>query len=104
MNYIEKLNALRVAKDLSVRELGSLCELSEPSVRKILYKKCSPLVPSIEKLCATLGISLSELFCGTDEIVLKASADAVALIAIFDVLPTEAKSHLLWAAKNLYGK
>lgn len=73
MNYIDKLNALRVRKGLNVREIGFMCELSEASVRKILYKKCAPLVSSVEKICAVLGISLSELFCETDEAGIKMS-------------------------------
>jgi transcriptional regulator with XRE-family HTH domain len=95
MKYIEKLNALRVSKDLSFRQLGFMCELSESAVKKILYKKCAPLVPSIEKLCAALGTSLPELFCDAGEFVFKKSDDTVALFIACDSLPAEEKSHLL---------
>ena len=100
MKYIEKLNALRVSKNLSVRQLGLMCELSVPSVKKILYEECVPLVPSVDKLCAALGISMSELFCGEGEIVIKASADTVALVAACELLSAETKSHLFWLVKN----
>lgn len=101
MNYIEKLNALRISKNLTFRQLGLLCELSESSVKKILSAKCAPLVSSIEKLCAALDISLSELFCPSDEIVLENSLKTTALVSACASLSIEAKNHLLWFANNI---
>ena len=79
MEYIDKLIKLRHEKGLSFRQLGFECELSESAVKKILYKKSNPLVPSLEKLCAALGTTLSVLFCGADEVILKNSGEIVTL-------------------------
>jgi len=104
MNYIDKLNSLRETKKLSIRQISLSCDLSEASIKKILSKKCTPLVLSIEKICEVLEISLSQLFCGTDEYVLKSSNETVTLLSACISLPTEATRHLLWLVNNLYTK
>jgi transcriptional regulator with XRE-family HTH domain len=101
MDYIEKLNDLRYKKGLSFRQLGFMCDLSESAVKKILYRKNAPLVPSLEKLCAALGTSLSELFCSTDEIILK-NSEIVTFVTACDSLPAEAKSHFFQFVDSLY--
>jgi transcriptional regulator with XRE-family HTH domain len=102
MEYIEKLNILRVEKALSFRQLGFMCELSESAVKKILYKKCAPLVPSIEKLCSALGTSLPELFCDAGEYPLKPSAETVALVSVYGSLPVDAQKHILGLINSLH--
>jgi len=102
MNYIDKLNVLRIQKELSFRQLGFQCDLSESAVKKILYRKSAPLVPSLEKLCAALGTSLPELFCASDEFVLKGSAETVALISACAPLSSDAICRLAWLAENLH--
>jgi len=93
MDYIEKLHKLRREKGWSVLELGLRCEgLSEETVRSMLYKRCSPLISSVKIVAETLGISLSELFRGTDEIVVKASPEICALISAFEALPPKEKN------------
>lgn len=101
MDYIDKLHDLRREKGWSVHELGLRCELSEPSVRKTLYRQSAPLVPSIEKICAVLGVSLTELFCATDELVIKVSDETAAIIFAFESLSAESKSLLLQFIKSL---
>ena len=94
MDYIEKLHILRREKGWSVLELGLKCDgLSAGAVRSILYKKRVPLVPSLQKICKALDITLSELFCEADEIVLKKTDAAFALAAAYASLPAEAKTH-----------
>jgi transcriptional regulator with XRE-family HTH domain len=95
MDLIEKLHKLRTDKGWSVLELGYRCEgLSPETVRSILYKRCSPLVSSVSIICDALGITLSELFCGADEIVVKASPEIRILISAFETLPAETKNLL----------
>ena len=103
MHYIEKLDNLRAAKNLSFYELGLRCNLSESCIKKIFYRKNVPLVSSIEKLCEVLDISLSELFRKTDEFVFSGSAEAVALISLCNSLSAEAKGHLHGLLKKLQG-
>jgi transcriptional regulator with XRE-family HTH domain len=102
MEYIEKLNVLRVKKSLSFRQLGFMCDLSESAVKKILYKKCAPLVPSIEKLCLALGTSLPELFCDAGEPILNPSAETVALVSACNSLPVEAQKYILGFINSLH--
>lgn len=93
MDYIEKLHDLRRKMGWSILELGLRCDgLSEEAVRSILLKRRVPLISSVEKICTTLGISLSELFCETDEIVIKATPETCTLISAFETLPVEAKN------------
>jgi transcriptional regulator with XRE-family HTH domain len=95
MKYIDKLNALCYSKKLSIYEIGLECELSESAVKKILSKRCAPRVPSLEKLCETIGTSLPELFCADDERVIKVTDETAKLIAVYGLLPAESKKHLL---------
>jgi len=104
MEYIDKLKKLFYKKGWSFRELGLRCALSESAVKNIIYKKCAPCVPSLEKLCAALDISLPELFCGEDKIVLKKSDETVVLSTARIFLPTEAKKHFLQFVKSLCEK
>lgn len=93
MDYIEKLHSLRREKGWSVLELGYRCKgLSEEAVRSILYKRCSPLISSVKIIGDTLGISLSELFSGTDETVVKNTPEICALISAFETLPVKEKN------------
>lgn len=95
MEYIDKLNKLRHEKGLSFRQLSLECDLSESTVKKILYKKSDPLVPSLKKLCAALGTSLPELFCGTDEFVLKNSSGLVTLVTAYSSFSAETQTIFL---------
>lgn len=104
MEYIKKMDRMRIDKGLSFRELGLECELSESTVKKILYKKCAPRVQSLEKICTVLGASLPEIFCEADEVVLKKTDEIVTLIAVYNSLPAEAKNHLFNFAKSLCEK
>jgi transcriptional regulator with XRE-family HTH domain len=93
MDYIEKLHELRSQKGWSVLELGYQCEgLSEEAVRSILYKRCSPRISSLKIICDALEVPLSELFCGTDEIVVKNSPEICALLSAFETLPPKEKN------------
>lgn len=104
MDYIDKLNKLRHVKGLSFRQLGLECELSESAVKKILYKKNAPLVPSLEKLCSALGTTFSELFCGADEFILKSSCEILTLISAYGSLPTETQTHFFQFVNSFYKK
>ena len=95
MEYIDKLNRLRYEKGLSFYELSLRCDLSESAVKKILYKKCDPRISSIEKICAVLGTSLSELFSATKKAAPKKSDGNDSFIAVCTPLPADAKSRVL---------
>ena len=101
MNYLDKLDRLRKRQKLSIRELSLMCDLTEPSIHKILSQKCVPFVSSVEQLCNALEISMAELFCGENEIVAAPDAAIIRLVAACSLLSDEANAHLLWFAKNL---
>ena len=104
MNYIDKIDLQRVAKKLSFRAFGEICNLPEPTVKWILSKKGTPKITSIEKMCEALGFSMAQLFCGKDEIILKSADSPTELIIAFGALSDEAKSHVAWIIKNLFGR
>ncbi len=101
MNYIDKLNLLRISKGLSIRKLSNLCGLSEPSVKAILSQKGAPRISSIEKICEALNISLATVFSGSDETIFSSAKVPTDVITAFEKLSQEAKGHLLWIANNL---
>jgi transcriptional regulator with XRE-family HTH domain len=101
MQYIDKLDSIRVSKGMSVRQLCLACDLSESSVKKILSKKCSPNIISLEKICTSLDLPLAQLFIHSDELIFKKTETNIAILDVLRSLPYEATDALLTFIKNL---
>ena len=96
MDYIQRLDRLRVTKGWSINKLVSKCNLSESCIKKILSGKTSdPRVSTVEKICKAMDVSMAELFRNDSEIVSTGSSEMVALVPIFESMPVKAKVYLL---------
>ena len=94
-NYSEKLNSLFGESKFSYRELGMQSGLSKDGIQKILCGDGDAKVSSLEALCESFGISMAQLFCKHDEIVLKTTPDIKALYVACMALPAPKRAGLL---------
>lgn len=103
MNYIDKLKAVKKAKDISIRTLSQSCELTERGISNILKEKCSPTVSSLEQLCEVLDIDIAELFNKKEKKTIKDGGTESLILETVAPLSAEAQKHLLWIADKLKG-
>ena len=103
MKYIDKINDIKKARNISIRSLSLDCDLTELALKKILSKKSVPSLSSVVKICDALKIPLADLFCEDNETVMKNDCRTALIIDTFDALSHEAQSHLLWISGKLKG-
>lgn len=56
------LRKLRVAKALSLKALGETCDVSSSFLSQAERGLCSVSIPTLERICTALGISMAEFF------------------------------------------
>ena len=62
MDILEKITKMRLEKGWSEYELAERAELTQSTISSWYRKKLIPSIPSLEHICATYGISLSQFF------------------------------------------
>lgn len=62
MNVGNRIKELRIKQNLSNSKLASLAGLSQPVMNKLENGSRNPDIPTIEKICSALGITLKEFF------------------------------------------
>lgn len=90
MDIIKKLNKLRLERDLSVYRLAELSDINQSTLANTFSRGTVPSVKNLEKLCATLGVSMSQFFA-EDESPMQLSPREIELIRNFRKLPEELK-------------
>lgn len=60
-NVGEKIRETRKAKGLTQKELGELCGIAEPTIRRYETGKLNPKFETIEKIANALGVTWSYL-------------------------------------------
>lgn len=67
-NYIvEKIERLRKEKNLSRYRLSQRSGLSQSSISNLLNRRSTPSIPTLEKICYGLDMTLSEFFRSDNE-------------------------------------
>lgn len=61
MTIGERIRQLRKGRNLTQKELGSLCGIAEPNIRKYETGKQNPKLDTIEKISAALDVSPADL-------------------------------------------
>jgi len=100
-SYIDKLNNKRIEKSLSVYKLSELCGMPMPTVKKILAKKNVPSVENVRKIAVALNISLAQLFCNSNEVIIRSTDDKITFMTLCESLSKDALRHLSWFISNL---
>lgn len=66
MDVLSKINSLRIEKGLSVNKLASLAGITQSTLQSLIEKNGIPSIPTLEKLCYALEISMSDFFKESD--------------------------------------
>lgn len=67
MDVGSKITKIRTAQGLSLTNLAKLSGIAQSSLSYIESGKAQPTVETLNKICATLGISLAEFFADDQE-------------------------------------
>ncbi|HCT92301.1 MAG TPA: hypothetical protein DF613_13135 [Lachnospiraceae bacterium] len=59
---IERIDALRLKRHWSLYRLAKESEIPYSNLNNIFNRKTCPSIPTLEKICAGLGMSLAEFF------------------------------------------
>ncbi len=66
MDVVERIIQLKDKKGYSTNKLASLAGLTQSTLQSILSNKNLPTIPTLEKICNALDISLSAFFTPLD--------------------------------------
>ena len=66
-DYIaDNIIALCKKRDMSKYRLSQLTGISQSSIGKIIAKESLPTMPTVEKICDALGVTMAQFFAGMD--------------------------------------
>ena len=66
-DYIaENIIASCKKRDMSKYRLSQLTGISQSSIGKIIAKESLPTMPTVEKICDALGVTMAQFFAGMD--------------------------------------
>ena len=87
-NILEEITRLRLARNWSEYQLSQASGISQSTISSWYSKHQTPSVPSLEKICAGFGITLSQFFAeGTDPVSL--TVEQQELLDSWSRLPAE---------------
>lgn len=86
MDVIEKLNRLRLERNMSVYRLAELSGLNQSTLANTFSRGTVPSIAHLELICETLGVSLSQFFA-EDESPMQLTPSEIQLIENYRRLP-----------------
>lgn len=99
MDVVAKLREFQSAQGLSTNKLATLAGLSQSTVRDALAdERKAPSIPTLEKLCDALGLTLAEFFAENEKQVDPKESE---LLATFRALPDDKKEQAIRVVKSL---
>lgn len=90
MDIIDKLNKLRLERNLSVYRLAELSGINQSTLANTFSRGTIPSVQNLELLCNTLGITMSQFFA-EDEIPVRLTQKEMQLLQNYRRLPQPLK-------------
>ncbi len=90
MNVIEKLNKLRLERNMSVYRLAELSGLNQSTLANTFSRGTVPSVQNLEIICETLGLTLSQFF-NENETLVPMTADEAEFFANYKRLSPDVK-------------
>lgn len=102
MNLSKRFRALRKSKSISIYKLAKLSEVSENYIRTIEKGGSQPSVAIMEKLLSPLGVTLSEFFNDSEDVIHPSpfERDLVESVRILD----EEKANMVLSIAKLFAK
>lgn len=70
MDVIEKLDRMRLERDMSVYRLAELSGINQSTLANTFSRGTVPSLKNLEAICTTLGVTLSQFFAEEEESVL----------------------------------
>lgn len=86
MDIINKLNQLRLERNMSVYRLAELSGINQSTLANTFSRGTVPSIKHLELLCETLGVSLSQFFA-EDETPMQLTSVEVKMLKNFRKLP-----------------
>lgn len=90
MDVIEKLNQLRLERNMSVYRLSELSGINQSTLANTFSRRTVPSIKHLEIMCETLGVSLSQFFAEA-ETPMQLTPNEVILIKNYRKLPEQIK-------------
>lgn len=91
MDIVEKLNRLRLERNLSVYRLAELSGINQSTLANTFSRGTVPSIKHLEQMLETLGVTLSQFFAEDEELTLLSQSEKQ-LIKNFRRLPTNIKN------------
>ncbi len=88
MDVIQKLNELRLERNMSVYRLAELSGINQSTLANTFSRKTVPSIKHLSLLCDTLGVSLSQFFA-EDETPMRLTPSEIQLIKNYRKLPEQ---------------
>ena len=90
MDVIQKLNKLRLERNMSVYRLAELSGINQSTLANTFSRGTVPSVKHLELMCETLGITLTQFFA-EDETPMTLTPSEIKLITNYRKLPDKLK-------------
>ena len=100
MNILDKIKHLRDKRGWSNYRLAKEAQISEGSLNNLFRLNNQPTIPTLEAICAGLGVSLSQFFATGDELV-ALNEEQREMLDLWNTLNTEQKTALLALLKRM---
>lgn len=100
MDILERIKCLRDKRGWSNYRLAKEAQISEGSLNNLFRLNNQPTIPTLEAICAGLGISLSQFFALGDEAV-ALSQEQHEMLDLWNTLNAEQKVALLELLKRM---
>lgn len=68
-DVLEEITRQRLKRNWSEYELSKRANLTQSTISTWYRKKQMPTIPNLDKVCQGLGITLSEFFAETDDVI-----------------------------------
>ncbi len=88
MDVIEKLNRLRLERNMSVYRLAELSGINQSTLANTFSRGTPPSIKHLELMCETLGVSLSQFFA-EDEAIMPLTQSEMRMIVNYRKLPDQ---------------
>ena len=90
MDVIQKLNKLRLERNMSVYRLAELSGINQSTLANTFSRGTVPSIKHLELMCETLGITLTQFFT-EDETPMTLTPSEIKLITNYRKLPEKIK-------------
>lgn len=90
MDIIEKLNRLRLERNMSVYRLAELSGLNQSTLANTFSRGTVPSIANLEIICETLGLTLAQFFT-EDEICVRMTEEELKFFSNYKKLPEPIK-------------